>query len=86
MDAEIKARSQADRVKAVISEQLNRPELDPTHRLVVDLEADSLDTVELTMALEDEFGIEIPDDEAEKLATVQDCIDYVAAATKGGAL
>lgn len=71
-----------ERVKKVISEQLS-PD-DPSKvtteaSFVDDLGADSLDTVELVMALEEEFEIDIPDEEAEKIVTVQDAIDYIKA-------
>jgi acyl carrier protein len=60
------------------------PEADvkPEASFVNDLGADSLDTVELVMALEEEFGVEIPDEDAEKIITVQNAIDYIKAKAK----
>jgi acyl carrier protein len=67
------------RVKKIVAEQLGVNEADVKHEssFVNDLGADSLDTVELVMALEEEFECEIPDEEAEKITTVQQAIDYV---------
>ncbi len=69
------------RVKKIVAEQLGVSEADIKNEssFVDDLGADSLDTVELVMALEEEFECEIPDDEAEKITTVQQAIDYVTA-------
>ncbi len=73
-----------ERVKKIIVEQLGvKPEdVVPEASFVEDLGADSLDTVELVMALEEEFETEIPDEEAEKIGTVQAAIDYVKAHVK----
>ena len=70
-----------DRVKKVVVEQLSVEEslVTPEASFTGDLGADSLDTVELVMAFEEEFGTEIPDDEAEKIATVQDAVNYIEA-------
>lgn len=69
----------AEDVISIIAEQLGveKSEVKPESHFVNDLGADSLDTVELVMALEEKFGIEIPDEQAEKIATVQVAIDYV---------
>jgi acyl carrier protein len=68
------------RVKKIVAEQLgvNEAEIKNESSFVDDLGADSLDTVELVMALEEEFETEIPDEEAEKITTVQQAIDYVS--------
>ena len=68
------------RVKAIIVDKLgvDESEVTPNASFTNDLGADSLDTVELIMELEKEFGISIPDDQAEKISTVQDAIDYIA--------
>ena len=72
------------RVKKVIAEQLSINEADIKNEsaFIEDLGADSLDTVELVMALEDAFKIEIPDDQQEKLRTVQQAIDYIQVKAK----
>ena len=69
------------RVKEIIVEQLgvNENEVNPEAKFVDDLGADSLDLVELVMALEEEYNIEISDEEAEKILTVADAIDYIQA-------
>ncbi len=68
-----------DRVKKIVAEQLGVKEEEVTENasFVDDLGADSLDTVELVMALEEEFDTEIPDEEAENITTVQQAVDYV---------
>ena len=68
-----------ERVKKIVVEQLgvNEGEVKPGASFVDDLGADSLDTVELVMALEEEFDCEIPDEQAEKITTVQQAIDYI---------
>lgn len=69
----------AEKVKKMIVEQLgvNESEVVPEAKFIDDLGADSLDIVELIMALEDEYGIEIPDEDAEKIETVGDAIRYI---------
>ncbi|MGE5321190.1 MAG: acyl carrier protein [Hyphomicrobiaceae bacterium] len=72
------------RVKKIVAEQLgvNESEIKNESSFVDDLGADSLDTVELVMALEEEFECEIPDEQAEKITTVQQAIDYINAHLK----
>ena len=67
------------RVRKIVAEQLgvNEPDIKNESSFVDDLGADSLDTVELVMALEEEFECEIPDEEAEKITTVQQAVDYI---------
>jgi acyl carrier protein len=73
-----------DRVKKVVVDQLdvNEDEVTPTASFVDDLGADSLDQVELIMAFEEEFDIEIPDEDAEKIASVGDAVNYIDEKTK----
>lgn len=68
-----------EKVKSIIVDQLgvNEGEVTPTASFVDDLGADSLDIIELVMAFEENFNIEIPDEDAEKIKTVKDAIDYV---------
>ncbi|RMH51383.1 MAG: acyl carrier protein [Zetaproteobacteria bacterium] len=79
MSAEIEAK-----VIKIVGDQLNvdESEINPDSSFVDDLGADSLDTVELVMAFEEEFDIEIPDDDAESIQTVQNAIDYIASKTE----
>ncbi|MDQ6977072.1 MAG: acyl carrier protein [Ghiorsea sp.] len=76
MSAEIEAK-----IIKIVADQLNvdESEINSDSSFVDDLGADSLDTVELVMAFEEEFGVEIPDDDAEGIQSVQNAIDYVAA-------
>ena len=69
----------ADKVRSIIAEQLGvkKDEVIDEAKFIDDLGADSLDTVELVMALEEEFGIEIPDEDAEKMGTVGEAIKYI---------
>jgi acyl carrier protein len=73
-----------EKIKKIICEQLDVPEKDvvPEASFVDDLGADSLDQVELIMAMEEEFNISIPDEDAEKIGTVKDAIDYINKASK----
>jgi acyl carrier protein len=68
-----------ERLKKIVAEQLGVEEskITPTARFTDDLNADSLDLVEMIMSLEEEFGVEIPDEDAEKIISVQDAIDYI---------
>ena len=74
------------RVSKIVAEQLGVNEADVKNEssFVNDLGADSLDTVELVMAFEEAFEIEIPDEDAEKIRTVQDAVDYIGKHAKGG--
>ena len=76
-------RTNIERVTKLVCEQLGvkEEEVTPEASFVEDLGADSLDTVELVMALEEEFETEIPDEEAEKITTVKEAIDYIEART-----
>ena len=69
----------ADKVKSIIVEHLevDEEEVTPDASFVDDLGADSLDTVELVMAFEDEFGIEIPDEDAKKITRVKEAVEYI---------
>ena len=71
--------SVSDKVKSIIAEQLgvDAEEVTPEASFTDDLGADSLDIVELVMAFEEEFGIEIPDEDSEKISKVQDAVDYI---------
>jgi len=76
MSAEIESK-----IIKIVADQLNvdESEINSDSSFVDDLGADSLDTVELVMAFEEEFGVEIPDDDAEKIQSAQNAIDYIAA-------
>lgn len=73
------AASTYERLKKIIVEQLgvDEEEVNPTASFVEDLNADSLDLVELIMSLEEEFGMEISDEDAERIATVQDAVEFI---------
>lgn len=75
-----------EKVKQIIVEQLgvDEGEVTATASFVDDLGADSLDTVELVMAFEEAFDLEIPDEEAEKIRTVKDAVEYIGQHAKGG--
>ncbi len=76
--------SVAERVKQIIVEQIGVDEnqVDPSASFVDDLGADSLDIVELVMAFEEAFDLDIPDEDAEKIKTVKDAVDYIEAKKK----
>lgn len=84
MEENMDAKSVEERVKNIIVEQLRvEPEqVKPEAQFVNDLGADSLDTVELIMALEEEFDVEIPDEQAEKIKTVGEAIEHIKAKVK----
>lgn len=68
-----------ERVIEIVKEQLGVTEVDESSSFIADLGADSLDTVELVMALEEDFGTEIPDEDAENITTVKAAVDYILA-------
>ncbi len=72
---------QYDKLKTMVADRLHvsEDEITPDSRFVEDLNADSLEVVELVMALEDEFGVSIPDEDAEQMVTVKDAMDYLKA-------
>ena len=72
-----------ERVKQIVAEQLgvDEDQVTPDAAFMDDLGADSLDTVELVMALEEEFNVEIPDEDAEKIQKVKDAVDYISNAS-----
>jgi len=76
----MKTKSIGNRIKEIVAEQLALPEEDIKNdsHFIDDLGADSLDIVELIMTMEEEFELEIPDDDAEKMLTIQDVIQYVS--------
>jgi acyl carrier protein len=73
-----------ERVKNIVADQLGveLKDIRPESSFIDDLGADSLDTVELVMALEEEFGMEIPDEDAEKIRTIQQTVDYIQSHSK----
>ena len=77
----------AAQVKEIVAEQLSveAEKVVPEASFINDLGADSLDTVELVMAFEEKFGLEIPDEDAEKISTVQDAINYITSRKPAGA-
>ena len=81
LSLEVRSVSTEEQVIKIVSDQLDSPkeEISRTSSFVDDLKADSLDIVELVMALEDEFDIKIPDEDYEKIATVGDVIEYIEA-------
>lgn len=78
--------SVSEKVKQIVAEQLgvDEGEVTATASFVDDLGADSLDQVELVMAFEEAFDLEIPDEDAEKIKTVKDAVDYIGKNSKGG--
>ena len=68
-----------EKIKSIVSEQLNisPDKITPESSIIDDLGADSLDVVELVMALEENFGVDIPDEEAEKISTIGDIVTYI---------